>query len=68
MKDFGYTETKDNLYSGIESNSKFGSFDLHESVKKILYNKVIKMRRSENKFYKKIKNYFLITSFAFQPL
>ena len=26
--DFGYIETKDNLYSRIEANSKFGSFVL----------------------------------------
>ena len=34
MIDFGYIETKDNLHSRIEANSKFGSFDLHEWVEK----------------------------------
>ena len=27
MTNFSYVETKDNLYSRIEANSKFGSFD-----------------------------------------
>jgi ubiquinone/menaquinone biosynthesis C-methylase UbiE len=34
MTGFSYIETKDNLYSRIEANSKFGNFDLHEWVEK----------------------------------
>ena len=40
MIDFGYIETKDNLHSRIEANSKFGNFDLHGWIKnKFIINK-----------------------------